>query len=41
MPAYRAKCSRYARNIIESVMTPQARSTTLRLVPRPEAAADQ
>ena len=37
--AYRTKYSRYARNIIDSIVAPQARSTTLRLVPRPAGAA--
>lgn len=32
--AYRAKYRRYAGNILNSVLTPQARSTTIRLVPR-------
>ena len=32
--AYRAKYSRYAGNILNSVLTPQARSATLKLVPR-------
>jgi hypothetical protein len=31
--AYRAKYRRYARNIVESVLTPQARAATLRLEP--------
>jgi hypothetical protein len=31
--AYRAKYRRYAANIVNSVLTPQARSATLRLVP--------
>jgi len=37
--AYRTKYSRYARNIIDSIVAPPARSTTLRLVPRPAGAA--
>jgi hypothetical protein len=32
--AYRAKYRRYAGSILNSVLTPQARSTTLKLVPR-------
>jgi hypothetical protein len=32
--AYRAKYRRYAGNILNSVLTPQARSTTIKLVPR-------
>ena len=32
--AYRAKYRRYAGNILNSVLTPQARSATLKLVPR-------
>jgi hypothetical protein len=32
--AYRAKYRRYAGSILNSVLTPQARSTTTRLVPR-------
>ncbi len=32
--AYRAKYRRYAANIVNSVLTPQAQSATLRLVPR-------
>jgi hypothetical protein len=32
--AYRTKYRRYAGNILNSVLTPQARSTTTRLVPR-------
>jgi hypothetical protein len=32
--AYRAKYRRYTGNILNSVLTPQARSTTLKLVPR-------
>jgi hypothetical protein len=32
--AYQSKYSRYPRNITDSVLTPGARSTTLRLVPR-------
>jgi hypothetical protein len=32
--AYRAKYRRYAGRILNSVLTPQARSTTLKLVPR-------
>jgi hypothetical protein len=33
--AYRAKYRRYAGNILNSVLTPAARSSTLKLVPRP------
>jgi hypothetical protein len=33
--AYRAKYRRYAGSILNSVLTPQARSTTIKLVPRP------
>jgi hypothetical protein len=33
--AYRAKYRRYAGSILNSVLTPEARSTTIRLVPRP------
>ncbi len=32
--AYRAKYSRYAGSILNSVLTPEARSTTIKLVPR-------
>jgi hypothetical protein len=32
--AYRAKYRRYAGNILNSVLTPQARSTTIKLEPR-------
>jgi hypothetical protein len=32
--AYRATCRRCAGNILNSVLTPQARSTTIKLVPR-------
>ncbi len=32
--AYRAKYRRYAGRILNSVLTPEARSTTIRLVPR-------
>ena len=32
--AYRAKYRRYAGNILDSVLTPEARSTTVKLVPR-------
>jgi hypothetical protein len=32
--AYRAKYRRYAKSIVESVVTPDARSATLKLVPR-------
>lgn len=31
--AYRAKYHRYARSIVNSILTPQARSATVRLVP--------
>ena len=33
--AYRTKYRRYAGSILNSVLTPEARSTTLKLVPRP------
>src|SRR5229473_2771909 len=33
--AYRAKYSRYAGRILNSVLTPEARSTTIKLVPLP------
>lgn len=32
--AYRTKCGRYAASIIDIINSPQARSTTLKLVPR-------
>jgi hypothetical protein len=32
--AYRTKYRRYAANIINSIVTPKARSTTLKVVPR-------
>lgn len=32
--AYRGKYRRYARSIVDSVVTPQARAATLKLVPR-------
>lgn len=32
--AYRAKYRRYARSIVDSIVSPQARSTTIKLVPR-------
>ena len=32
--AYRTKYRRYAANIVNSILTPQARSTTIKLVPR-------
>ena len=35
--AYRTKYRRYAANIVNSVLTPQARAATLRLVPRENA----
>jgi len=35
--AYRAKYGRYAASIVNSVLTPQARAATLRLVPREDA----
>ena len=35
--AYRAKYRRYAGSILNSVLTPEARSTTLKLVPRSTA----
>jgi len=35
--AYREKYRRYAANIVNSVLTPQARSATLRLLPRGNA----
>ena len=33
--AYRAKYRRYTANIVGSIVTPQARSATIKLVPRP------
>jgi hypothetical protein len=33
--AYRAKYRRYAGSILNSVLTPEARASTLKLVPRP------
>jgi len=33
--AYRTKYRRYAANIINSIVSPEARSATIRLVPRP------
>ena len=33
--AYRGKYRRYAKNIVDSVLTPGARAATLKLVPRP------
>jgi hypothetical protein len=33
-PAYRTKYRRYAANIIDSIVSPTARSTTMKLVPR-------
>jgi hypothetical protein len=33
--AYRAKYRRYAGSILNSVLTPEARSTTIKVVPRP------
>src|SRR2546422_6260515 len=36
---YRAKYGRYAASIVNSVLTPQARAATLRLVPREDARA--
>jgi len=33
--AYREKYRRYAKSIVDSVLTPQARAATLKLVPRP------
>jgi hypothetical protein len=33
--AYREKYRRYARSIVDSVLTPEARAATLKLVPRP------
>jgi hypothetical protein len=32
--AYRTKYRRYAANIIDSIVTPKARSTTMKLIPR-------
>jgi hypothetical protein len=32
--AYRAKYRRYAKSIVDTVVTPQARAATLKLVPR-------
>ena len=37
--AYRSKYSRYAASYVEPMVRPQARATTLRLVPRAEEAA--
>jgi hypothetical protein len=37
--AYRTKYRRYAANIVNTVLTPRARSATLRLVPREHARA--
>ena len=37
--AYRAKYGRYAASIVNSVLTPQARAATLRLVPREDVRA--
>ena len=37
--AYRAKYGRYAESIVNSVLTPQARVATLRLVPREDVRA--
>ncbi len=36
--AYRTKYSRYAASIINSTLTPKARSATIKLVPRPAGA---
>jgi hypothetical protein len=36
--AYRTKYGHYAKMIVDSTQTPAARGTTLKLVPRPEAA---
>ena len=36
--AYRSKYRRYAANIVNSVLTPEARAATLKLVPRPTGA---
>jgi hypothetical protein len=36
--AYRAKYRRYVGSILNSVLTPQARSTTIKIVPRPARA---
>jgi hypothetical protein len=33
--AYRTKYRRYAANIVNSILTPQARAATLRLTPHP------
>jgi len=35
--AYRAKYGRYAGSVLNSVLTPEARSTTMKLVPRPRS----
>ncbi|MGH2449826.1 MAG: DUF2255 family protein [Candidatus Limnocylindria bacterium] len=35
--AYRAKYHRYAESIVSSIVSPQARAATLKLVPRPAA----
>jgi hypothetical protein len=37
--AYRTKYSRYPANIVNSVLTPQARSATLQLIPHESARA--
>jgi hypothetical protein len=34
---YRAKYHRYSKDVVDSVMTPEARSATIKLVPRPAA----
>lgn len=35
---YRAKYSHHSKSVVDSVMTPEARSATIKLVPRPEPA---
>jgi hypothetical protein len=35
--AFRAKYSRYAGRILDSVLTPEARSATIKIVPRPSS----
>ena len=37
--AYRTKYRRYAASIVNSVLTPEARAATIRLVPRPSSAS--
>jgi hypothetical protein len=35
--AYRAKYRRYAASIVDSIVSPQARTATIKLMPRPES----